>query len=97
MAKVVLTYQHRDSEPSFTIVLKDNHLISFSLRKIDSTVAPPARYRFYMTLNLLTSYMRVNQRTPHAIDFVLAPGTHNLFPVCDFVWVPPVTAVPFVP
>ena len=104
MAKVVLAYQHRDTEPSFTVIIKNNHLISCACRKIpappviDITAAAPLpspqRYCFSMTLNVLTSYMHSQNRTPHGIDFVLSQGTQNPFPNCEFAWVPPDAALP---
>ena len=94
MAKVAFSYQHRETESSFTVVIKDNHLISMTCKKIPATAGivpnvplPRQRYRVTMTLNVLTSYMRSNIRSPHAIDFVLAQGAQNPFPDFDFVWV----------
>ena len=91
MAKVAFNYQHRESEPSFTMVLKENHLITISCKKIIPVdpATPNVKYRFYMALNLLTSFVRVHNRTPHALDFVLAHGAQNPFPDCDFKWISP--------
>jgi hypothetical protein len=91
---VAFSYQHRVTESSFTVVIKDHHLISMACKKIPTTAGivpnsplPRQRYCLTMTLNVLTSYMRSNIRAPHAIDFVLAQGAQNPFPDFDFVWV----------
>ncbi len=94
MAKVVLCYQHRETEPSFTLVLKDNHLITLTCRRVVAATGiapnsprPPRRYRFLMTLHMLASYTHVQNRTPHALQFVLVNGANNPFPNCDFTWI----------
>jgi hypothetical protein len=91
MAKLVLSYQHRETEPSFTVVIKENHLITISCKKICSNdpTNPRQQYRFFMALNVLTSYIRAHNRSPHALEFVLVHGAQNPFPGCDFKWVSP--------
>ena len=92
MAKVVLMYQHREAEPSFTAVIKENHLITFYCKRvvpIDPLLVASQRYRVSMTLNVLTSHLRTHNRTPHALTFVVTRGTQTPFPDFDFVWVSP--------
>jgi hypothetical protein len=93
MAKVVLGYQHRATEPSFTVVIKDSHLITFTCKRTQTGPAqlppPQPNFRFGMTLHVLSSYMNPQQRTPHALEFVMAPGAHDPFPDCEFKWTSP--------
>ena len=90
MAKVAFTYQHREAEPSFTMMLKENHLVTMSCKKIvDTTTNPSVKYRFLLALNVVTSYIRTHSRTAHALEFVLAEGAQNPFPECEFKWVSP--------
>jgi hypothetical protein len=86
MAKVVLAYQHRETHPSFTVVLKENHLITLRCAPSGSAAG---HYLFHMTLNVIASHMRTHSRTPRVLDFLLADGAQNPFPHCTFVWVNP--------
>ena len=87
MAKVVLAYQHRETLPSFTVVLKDNHLITLRCTPGGSVAG---HYLFHMTLNIITSsHMRTHSRTPRVMDFLLAEGAQNPFPSCAFMWLNP--------
>lgn len=90
MAKVALAYQHRETLPSFTVVLKEDHLISFKCVQVVSIAGQPWKYSFHMTLNVLTSHMRTHNRSPRALDFVLAEGAQDPFPQCEFVWINPI-------
>lgn len=86
MAKVVLAYQHRETQPSFTIVLKENHLITLRCTPSGNT---EGHYLFHMALNVITSHMRTHSRTPRVLDFLLADGAQDPFPHCTFIWFNP--------
>ena len=90
MAKVTLSYQHREATPSFTVVLKDNHLITFKCVETTQIVGQPSDFTFYMSLNVLAPHMRTHTHTPRVLDFVLAEGAQNPFPDCEFVWTNPI-------
>ncbi len=91
LAKVVLSYQHRDTEPSFTMMLKGNHLITVGCSRIGYNADGSRNYRFGLTMNTVTTYMQTHTHTPHGLQFVLAPGAQNPFPQCQFEWVPSTT------
>jgi hypothetical protein len=89
MAKVVLAYQHRETLPSFTVVLKEDHLIAFKCVQVFSIAGQSLQYAFHMTLHVLGTHMRTHTRIPRVLDFVLAEGAQNPFPHCEFVWINP--------
>ena len=89
LAKLVLSYQHRETEPSFTIVLKGNHLITIGCtghHRADGSKF----YRFSLALHTITIYMRAHTHSPHVIQFVLSHGAQNPFTDCEFVWNSPI-------
>ena len=90
MAKVTLAYQNREATPSFTIVLKENHLITFKCCETMSSYGHPSEYLFHMSLNVLTPHTRTHTRTPRVLDFVLAEGAQNPFPHGAFLWTNPI-------
>jgi hypothetical protein len=86
MAKLVFSYQHRETEPSFTIMLRENHLINVIC--ILCSVSPTT-YQFNLSMHSATiEYQRNHVHSPHAIQFVLTEGAQNPFPACQFKWVP---------
>jgi hypothetical protein len=88
LAKVSLSYHHRDTEPSFTLMLKDNHLITVGCTRI-RTANGSKLHRFTLAMHMVSTYVRTHTHIPHALQFVLAQGAENPFEGCDFVWVPP--------
>jgi hypothetical protein len=89
LAKLVLSYQHCETEPSFSIMLKGNHLVAIGCtghHRADGSKF----YRFSLTLHIVTTYIRVYTHTPHVLQFVVSPGVQNPFAGCEFVWAPPI-------
>ena len=85
MAKLVFSFHHREIEPSFTIMLKGNHIITVNCKHIIK--ADQSRvYRFTLALNVVTTYMHTRNHAPHALKFVISPDVQNPFHACEFVW-----------
>jgi hypothetical protein len=85
MAKLVFSFQHREIEPSFTIMLQGNHIIAVECKSV--IAADQSRiYRFSLTLNIVTSYGNTRTHTPHALKFIISPEVQNPFHQCEFVW-----------
>lgn len=82
MAKLAFTYQHRKTEPSFTVMLRDNHI--FNIICIRRGTA----FLLNMSLNTFSTNGYSHAHTPHAIEFVLAPGAQHPFPEFAFAWMP---------
>ena len=85
LAKLVLSFQHRETEPSFSIMLRGNHLINIACTEQHRTDGSKF-YRFILGLHIVTTYLRIHTHTPHALQFVLSPGAQNPFEGCEFVW-----------
>jgi hypothetical protein len=85
MAKLVLSFQHRDTEPSFTMILKGDHLISVRCSRFYRADGSKF-YRFALSLHIITTYLRVHAHTPHALQLAFSPEAKNPFTDCEFVW-----------
>jgi hypothetical protein len=82
MARLAFFYQHRKTEPSFTIMLRENHLLSINCLRHGSV------YNLNISLNRVYTNLRSHSHTPHAVEFVLTSGAQNPFPEFEFVWRP---------
>lgn len=86
MAKVVFNYQHRETNPSFALMLRDNHLIHASCSRFSVPGQATITHRFTLSMHVVSTHMRSHIHTPHAIQFVIAHGTQNPFPCALFEW-----------
>jgi hypothetical protein len=82
MARLAFIYQHRQTEPSFTIMLRENHLLSINCLRHGSV------YNLNMSLNKVDAHLRVYSHTPHAVEFVLTSWAQTPFPEFEFAWKP---------
>jgi hypothetical protein len=87
LAKLVFSFQHREAEPSFSIMVKDNHFVTVTCSR-----GVNAAYRFNLHLHTTATYGHARAHTLYALQFVIAQDTQNPFPHCEFVWAAPTVA-----
>ena len=78
----MLCYQHRDTEPSFTLRVRENHIITIKCKLFP--VEP--YYRFGLTLHAISTYNHTHTHIPHVLQLHFTPGARNPFAHCEFAW-----------